>query len=35
MVLLQLKDPFGTIREEKGISSRFRVSIKSRYYLSC
>ena len=27
MVLLPLKDPQGTIREEKGISSQFRVSI--------
>ena len=27
--------PLGTIREEKGISSRFRVSISSRYDLSC
>ena len=27
--------PPGTIREEKGISSRFRVSISSRYDLSC
>ena len=25
----------GTIREEKGISSQFRVSISSRYDLSC
>ena len=27
MVLLQPKDPFGIIREEKGISSRFWASI--------
>ena len=27
--------PLGTIREEKGISSRFRVSISLRYDLSC
>ena len=29
------KRPLGTIREEKGISSRFRISISSRYDLSC
>ena len=34
MVLLQLKDPLETTREEKGISSHFRVSISSRYDLS-
>ena len=27
--------PIGTIGEEKGISSRFRVSVSSRYDLSC
>ena len=36
MVLQQLKDPLvGTILEEKGISSRFRVSISLLYYLNC
>ena len=33
IVILQLKGPLGTIREEKGISSRLRVSISSRYTL--
>ena len=27
--------PLGTIRKKKGIPSRFRVSISSRYDLSC
>ena len=35
VLLLQLKDPLGTIWEEKGISSQFRISILSRYDLSC
>ena len=30
-----IERPLGTIREEKGISSRFRVSISSQYDLSC
>ena len=34
MATLQQKGALGTIREKKGISSRFRVSISSRYDLS-